>query len=83
VAIAGGVIGGIAGLVTAIAVILLSLEARRKTKAQTQIPAAILMPRSSLKHEMEGRGRLWEKYGSEGFEKDRVQLVGERGGGSV
>lgn len=71
-AITGGVIGGIAGLVTIIAVILLSLEARRKSKAQTQIPAAILIPRSSPKHEREGRGRPLEEYRSRRFEKDGV-----------
>ncbi len=37
------------------------------------------MPRSSPKHEREGIGRSWEKYGSERFEKDSVKLVGERG----
>jgi hypothetical protein len=80
-AIAGGVIGGIASLVTAIMVILLCLQARRKPKTQLQTPATFLMPRSSPKHEREGIGRLWENYRSERFEKDGAQLAGENGGG--
>ena len=70
-AIAGGVVGGVAGLVL---IVLATLYWRRMKRNRGS------MPEDNSGQEMLGTWNLHEKHGNERFEADGTQVTGERNG---